>query len=78
MLDGICPESSEIDKKEESLSSMLDLKECLVALSSSSSACKVGKLVFFLCREGLYPRMIAEHVFSVADCHRITHLACNL
>lgn len=72
MHDGICRENSESCEGEEVLSCMLDFAKCLLALCSSSSACRAEKLIFVLYREGFDERTFVEHVSSLSDCKKIT------
>lgn len=65
MHDGICLESSESWEKETVPSCVLDLTKCLSAFCSSSSACKVEKLIYVLCNEAFNPRMLAASVSSL-------------
>lgn len=70
---GTCCESSDSKAEEKASSCMLDLSECLLALYSSSSACRVKNLIYVFCREVLDPRTFAQNVSRCVICHMITN-----
>lgn len=53
---------------------MSDWAEYLLTLCSSSSACKVKKLISVLCRKECDLKALEENGSSVADCQKITNV----
>lgn len=74
MHDGICCKRSETGEKEHVWSCVSELAACLLFRFSSSSSYKVENIIWVLCREQFDPRMFADHLSSMADCHKVTDL----